>query len=256
MAFSSSAHVIAFAVLVLQLAAPASPPEDVPVYEFINGENRTTFLLRGCIRVVLTYPTTDGGHARATLNLSRGDAAVSQIYVNSTISGKSYLTTNLTWREGFTLSFVLAADLLSSHAHHWWVEAVGLFFSSSPLLPNSTINSTGHLRETYDKLFKTSLGQAYACSSVTFAVLGENVDASATVAIKEFELQGYVFSQNGAFSPDVNNCSPSWSVVRDLVIPVVVGVSLVVVGGVAITVYVIGMVVHRRRMRTRQYTVL
>ena len=255
---SSALRFTAFAVLVvLQLAARASPPGNVPVYEFVNEDNRTTFMLRGCIRAVLTYPTTDGGHGTAAPNLSGENPAVSQTCENSTVSGETYLMTNLTWREGFTVSFHLAADLSSSPAQQWWVEEVELFFfSPSPLLPNSTLNGTGRLRETYNQLYKTPLGHAYECPSVTLALPGEDVEASATVVIEDFELQGYVFSQNGAFSSEVTSCSPSRSVMQDLVIPVVVGVSLVVVGGVATTVYVIGMVLRRRRMRTRQYTVL
>jgi len=69
---------------------------------------------------------------------------------------------------------------------------------------------------------------------------------SACVVIEDFELQGFAFSHNGAFSSDVAVAAPaSWPLVQDLVNPVVLGVSLTVVGGVAITGYVIGMVQHR-----------
>ena len=66
---------------------------------------------------------------------------------------------------------------------------------------------------------------------------------SVCVVIEDFEMQGCAFSHTGAFSC---GCSPSWSLVQGLTIPVVVGVSLVVVvGGVAITDYVIRVMQHR-----------
>ena len=61
---------------------------------------------------------------------------------------------------------------------------------------------------------------------------------SVCVVIEDCEMQGCAFSHTGAFSP-------SWSLVQGLTIPAVVGVSLVVVGGVAITDYVIGVMQHR-----------
>ena len=68
---------------------------------------------------------------------------------------------------------------------------------------------------------------------------------SVCVVIEDFEMQGCAFSHTGAFSC---SCSPFWSLVQDLAIPVVVGMSLLVVGGVAITDYVIRVMQHRRCM--------
>lgn len=246
--FVSISSTVAITVVVLHLAATASPLKDAPLYEFVNGENRTTFLLRGCIQLLLTYPTAEGGHETATLNLSGAVPNISQIYVNNTVSGHSYLTTYLKWEEGFTLSVGLTADFASSK--QWWVRALELSFSPSPLLPNSTLNSTGHLRVDYKDHFMTWLGRAYRCTAVNFELSREDVDASATVVIDDFELQGYVFSENGAFSPDVSTC-PEWSLARDLIIPVVVFLLLLVVGALAITLYIIGMSLHKRR--TRKY---
>lgn len=248
--FVSISATVAIAVVVLHLAATASPPKDAPLYEFANGENHTTFLLRGCIQVLLTYPTAEGGHETATLNLSGVVPTISQSYVNSSVSGDSYLTTYLAWSEGFTLSFGLTADFSSSK--QWWVRALDLSFSPSPLLPNSTLNSTGHLRQDYKDLFMTRLGRAYTCAAVSFELSGDNVDASATVVIDDFELQGYVFLEDGAFSPDASTC-PKWSLARDLIIPVVVFLLLLLVGALAITVYIIGMSLHKRR--TRKYRI-
>ena len=249
--FVSLSSTVGIAVLVLHLTATASPPKGAPLYEFVNRENHTTFLLRGYIQILLTYPTADGEHATATLNLSGLVPTISQSYVNSSVSKESYLTTQLKWQEVFTLTFGLTADFFSSQ--QWWLRQLDFSFSPSPLLPNSTLNSTGLLSEDYDDVFMTSIGKAYSCAQVTFVLPGKDVDASATVVIDDFELQGYVFSEDGAFSSQVYRC-PEWSQVRDLIIPVVVCLLLLVMGAVAVTVYVIGMSLHKKH--SRKYRVL
>lgn len=250
--FGSPTGVITAAVVLL-LASATSPAKDAPVYEYINGDNHTTFLLQGWIQVVLTYPaTSEGGQETATLNLSGSVPAISQTYVNSTVSGQSYLSTYLTWSEGVTLAIELIAEF--SINQQWWMETVSFSFSSpSPLLPNSTVNGTGHLRENYEDLFMTTLGKAYTCAQVTFDLPGENVNASAIVVIDDFEVQGYSFAENGVFSSNVISC-PEWSLARDLAIPIAVFLLLILVGAVAISMYVIGMTVHQKR--TRKYRTL
>lgn len=58
------------------IVSRASPPEDVPVYKFVNKETARQEEVTG----------------EAEPNLSKEDGAVSQMYMNST--AYSYLTTN------------------------------------------------------------------------------------------------------------------------------------------------------------------
>ena len=135
----------------------------------------------------------------------------------------------------------------------WHVKEVDFIFNAeayniTPTTPNLKLSHE-------EELYKTQLGRAYQCSTVTVGGLVANAslsNATALVHIQTFELQAFSFSTNDDFDASPLVCGQDMP--DNKIVPIAVGAALALLVIIVVIAYIIGR--FRNRGKKSDYEVI
>ncbi|XP_063236610.1 lysosome-associated membrane glycoprotein 3 isoform X2 [Bacillus rossius redtenbacheri] len=217
--------------LLLILVATAAPPaREAPLYRLRDSKEETCILLEVDGLLVFTYKTTVD-EERET------DRFIPEEVATSGTCDEDSATLVLQWG-----SYKLLWDFFKTPGgEKWYVDRIELTFNTSEKIFEHTkipgrVLTLSTPRNHRVLLFPTPVGWSFTCKKETPIDLSDHDDFSATLLLREFHLQPFIFKGDD-FGPEHECSARGIGALIDETAPIAVGSTLAIVVLLTVTVY-------------------